>query len=81
MVSPDCTGKATEIHHRNRNRRDNRVDNLLHVCRECHTNGRAAIHREPALAYRLRLLLHRDDVVTPLRPLRGWKPMTDGEGT
>lgn len=46
-LAADCTGTATDVHHRKR-RRDggHAITNLLDLCRPCHS----AAHRSPAVA-------------------------------
>jgi hypothetical protein len=43
--APGCTRVATGFHHRYKPGRHDTVENLVHVCDNCHTLSPAAIHR------------------------------------
>lgn len=58
---PDCTGKATEAHHRYRPGRPNTMANGVAVCSSCHTGSAYSIHRAVAWAYEVGLLIHAAD--------------------
>lgn len=49
-----CGGKATEIHHRNRDKSDQRLRNYLAVCHKCHC---ATFHRQPRSTSKYRRLI------------------------
>jgi 5-methylcytosine-specific restriction endonuclease McrA len=34
-----CGGKAVDIHHIDQNRENNKIENLIAVCRECHDHA------------------------------------------
>lgn len=47
-----CLGKPTQIHHKDRNRKNNTMDNLLHVCGNGNATGcHGRIHQEVTEAF------------------------------
>ena len=58
------TARAAHKHHRNRNRQDNREENLLPICAPCHT----WIHENTGEAYELGLLVHSWDDPAEIAP-------------
>lgn len=67
-----CTGTATDRHHRNRNRSDNRLVNLMHLCANCHTLDVKSIHQQPDWAKELGFLVKRsqDPAEVPVIKMR-----------
>jgi len=49
-----CGGKATEIHHKNKNKSDQRLENYIAVCHKCHC---ASFHRQPRNTSKYRRLI------------------------
>lgn len=63
---PRCDGRATDVHHRNRDRGDNRMRNLVHCCSWCHLRW---VHGEPTRSLEVGWLVSRyADDVPPLPP-------------
>lgn len=69
---PDCTLRASGTHHRLREAHGGPTtpENLVAVCRSCHTDAPGAIHRQPAWAYENGLLIHSWDGP----PTEVWSP-------
>lgn len=63
-----CTGTGEDRHHRRRVRSDNRLANLMYLCRPCHD----WIHRNPMQARTLGLLLvrYQDPEKVPVQKFR-----------
>ena len=62
-----CVGRAVQVHHRDRDRKNNDPVNLLHVCSPCHDR----IHAMPALSFQMGWITHRNGIVSQPLYLRG----------
>lgn len=47
-VCESCGKKAVEVHHKDRDRDNNEVENLIHLCKTCHSKAHMLLRLNPS---------------------------------